>query len=290
MLSPIKLSVNQRLPFKFPQGITLYLKREDLLHPTISGNKFRKLKYNLIAAREQGINTLLTFGGAYSNHISAVAAAGSEYGFKTIGVIRGDELINKIQDNPTLTLAQENGMQLYFVSRTNYRHKSDLAFIAQLKQQFGEFYLLPEGGTNALAVQGCVEILTEEDREFFDVVCCAVGTGGTIAGVIESSNDKQKILGFSALKGNFLIDEIKQWTTRTHWDLCLDYHFGGYAKTTPELLTFIDVFQAKTHLEIEPIYTGKMLFGIFDLIKRGYFAKNSKILAIHTGGLQRNLK
>jgi 1-aminocyclopropane-1-carboxylate deaminase len=290
MLTPLLPSENQRLPFIFPQGIELYLKREDLLHPTISGNKFRKLKYNLIKARQQGLNTLLTFGGAYSNHIAAVAAAGNAYGFKTIGIIRGEEVIDKIQDNPTLKLAQQNGMQLNFINRTDYRQKSNSDFIEQLKHQFGEFYLLPEGGTNALAVQGCTEILTVEDRDFFDVACCAVGTGGTIAGIINSSDDGQKILGFPALKGDFLADEIKQWTTRKNWNLCLDYHFGGYAKTTPELLTFIQYFQAKTNIEIEPIYTGKMLFGIFDLIEKGYFPENSKILTIHTGGLQGNLK
>jgi 1-aminocyclopropane-1-carboxylate deaminase len=286
MLTPQKSSIKQRLPFTFSQGIELYLKREDLLHPSISGNKFRKLKYNLIEARQQGLHMLLTFGGAYSNHIAAVAAAGYECGFQTIGIIRGEELINKIQDNPTLKLAQANGMQLHFVSRSDYRRKSETDFIEQLKQQFGEFYLLPEGGTNALAVQGCTEILTEDDRQFFDMVCCVVGTGGTIAGVINSSRDEQKILGFPALKGDFLSEEIKQWTTRTNWDLYLDYHFGGYAKTTPELLQFIEYFQAETNIEIEPIYTGKMLFGIFDLIERGYFPANSKILAIHTGGLQ----
>lgn len=290
MLSPQQPSENQRLPFTFPQGIALYLKREDHLHPTISGNKFRKLKYNLIEARQQEINTLLTFGGAYSNHIAAVAAAGHACGFQTIGIIRGEELINKIQDNSKLKLAQANGMQLHFVSRSDYRHKSDVDFIEQLQQQFGEFYLLPEGGTNALAVQGCTEILTEEDRHFFDVVCCAVGTGGTIAGMIEASGDGQKILGFPTLKGDFLADEIKQWTARKNWDLCLNYHFGGYAKTTPQLLTFIEYFQAKTSIEIEPIYTGKMLFGIFDLIERSYFPANSQILAIHTGGLQGNFK
>ncbi len=288
MLIPQQSSENQKLSFTFPHGITLSIKREDQLHPTISGNKFRKLKYNLIAARQQGCNTLLTFGGAYSNHIAAVAAAGSEHGFKTIGMIRGEEIADKIQDNPTLKLAQAQGMQLHFVSRTDYRRKANSDFIEHLKQQFGEFYLIPEGGTNALAVQGCEEILTEQDKQDFDYICCAVGTGGTIAGMINASSKQQKILGFPALKGDFLAEEIKQWTTRTNWDLCLDYHFGGYAKTTPELLEFIQDFQTKTNIEIEPIYTGKMLFGILDLIERGYFPANSRILAIHTGGLQGN--
>lgn len=289
MLTPHQSSENKYLPFTFPLGITLTLKREDQLHPIISGNKFRKLKYNLIAARQQGYSTLLTFGGAYSNHIAAVAAAGHEYGFQTIGIIRGEELADKTQDNPTLKLAQTQGMQLHFVSRTDYRRKADRAFIEQLKQQFGEFYLIPEGGTNALAIQGCEEILTEQDKKDFDYICCAVGTGGTIAGIINPSSDQQKVLGFPALKGDFLFDEIKQWTTQSNWDLCLDYHFGGYAKTTPELLEFIQNFQKQTDIEIEPIYTGKMLFGIFDLIEQGYFPENSRILTIHTGGLQGNL-
>ncbi len=282
-------SENQHLPITFPQGIQLHLKRTDLIHPKISGNKFHKLKYNLIEAKEQGVTTLLTFGGAYSNHIAATAAAGHEYGFQTIGIIRGEELADKIQDNPTLRQAQTLGMQLHFISRSDYRRKADADFIEQLNSKFGSFYLIPEGGTNNLAVKGCEEILNEQDKQDFDYICCAVGTGGTIAGIINSSSDTQKILGFPALKGDFLFDEIRQWTTRSNWDLCLDYHFGGYAKTTPELLQFIQNFQQQTDIEIEPIYTGKMLFGIFDLIERGYFPANSKILAIHTGGLQGNL-
>ncbi len=284
-----QLSENHKISLVFPHGIQLHLKREDLLHPTISGNKFRKLKYNLIEAKNHGHTTLLTFGGAYSNHIAAVAAAGQEYGLKTIGIIRGEELSEKISDNPTLAQAQANGMQLHFINRTDYRRKTDADFIEALRSQFGDFYLIPEGGTNPLAVQGCEEILTESDRSDFDVICCAVGTGGTIAGIINSSGDQQKVLGFPALKGDFLFDEIRQWTTRTNWDLCLDYHFGGYAKTTSELLAFIQDFQNRTRIEIEPIYTGKMLFGIFDLIERGYFPPHCKILAIHTGGLQGNL-
>jgi len=283
---PIK---NTPLPVSQPNGSQLYLKRTDLVHPTISGNKFYKLQYNLIEARQQGFATLLTFGGAFSNHIAAVAAAGFELGFQTIGIIRGEELRDKIQENPTLKLAQAQGMQLYFVSRTDYRHKTTPEFIEQLQQQFGKFYLIPEGGTNQLAIKGCEEILTEQDKQDFDYICCAVGTGGTIAGIINSSHDQQKVLGFPVLKGDFLANEIKQWTTRNNWELCLNYHFGGYAKATPDLLEFIQIFQKKTSIEIEPIYTGKMLFGLFDLIEKGYFPANSRILAIHTGGLQGNL-
>lgn len=289
MLFGASNSVNQRLPILFGNNIQVFIKREDLLHTQISGNKFRKLKYNLMQAQKLGHTTLLTFGGAYSNHIAAVAAVGFEFGFSTIGVIRGEELADKINNNPTLSLAQKQGMQFRFISRTNYRHKTSPEFIKQLESEFGEFYLIPEGGTNHLAVQGCREILTEQDKQQFDYICCAVGTGGTIAGIIESSSNQQKVLGFPALKGDFLQADIAQWTQKTNWQLMPDYHCGGYAKTTPALLQFIANFKQKTNIEIEPIYTGKMLFGIFDLIEEGFFPANSQILAIHTGGLQGNL-
>lgn len=282
-------SVNEQLDIPFPNNISVFIKREDLLHPQISGNKFRKLKYNLHAARQLGYQSLLTFGGAYSNHIAAVAAAGDEFGFNTIGIIRGDELLGKINDNPTLRLAQQQGMRLVFISRADYRRKTEPNFIQALQNQFGEFYLIPEGGTNPLAVQGCTEILTAQDKQQFDYICCAVGTGGTIAGLIESSTDQQMVLGFPALKGDFLQAEIQQWTQKTNWELVPGYHWGGYAKTTPALLQFVQDFYGQNGIEIEPVYTGKMLFGIFDLIQQGYFPAHSQILVIHTGGLQGNL-
>ncbi len=289
MLSNVCNSFNEQLSIHFANNIRVFMKREDLLHPQISGNKFRKLKYNLHEAQKLGQKTLLTFGGAYSNHIAAVAASGHEFGFHTIGIIRGEELAAKINDNPTLALAQQQGMQLEFISRADYRHKAEPEFIQQLQQQFGQFYLIPEGGTNALAVQGCTEILTIDDKQQFDYVCCAVGTGGTITGIIESSTVQQTILGFPALKGDFLQTEIEKWTSKTNWKLIENYHFGGYAKATPELLQFVQEFKVQTGIDIEPIYTGKMLFGLFDLIEKGYFTANSQILAIHTGGLQGNL-
>ena len=178
-------------------SIKLVMKREDLIHPFISGNKYRKLKYNIKKAIEINSKSLLTFGGAFSNHIAAVASAGKEYGFNTIGVIRGEELEFKKDMNPTLQFAKNNGMQFKFVSREDYRHKTNNDFINKLKSEFGEFYLIPEGGTNDLAVKGCEEILQPPDLEF-DYICCAVGTGGTIAGLINSSKKHQKILGFPA--------------------------------------------------------------------------------------------
>jgi len=270
--------------------ISLFIKREDELHPFISGNKYRKLKYNLEEALNQKNETLITFGGAYSNHIAAMAAAGFEHNFKTIGVIRGDELANNleevIQKNATLKFASEHNMKFEFVSRSEYRTKTSVTFIRKLKEKFGDFYLIPEGGTNNLAVKGCEEILNEEDVKF-DIVCLAVGTGGTISGIINSSKNHQKVMGFPALKGDFLQHEINKYILKKeNWCLNTEYNFGGYAKITEELITFINKFKNETNIPIDPVYTGKMMFGIVDLVKKNYFKKGTKILVIHTGGLQ----
>ena len=273
------------LPLLREKGIQLYLKREDTIHPFISGNKYRKLKYNLLEAKKQGKDTLLTFGGAFSNHIAATAYAGREQGLQTIGVIRGEELVHKWQSNPTLKLAHEHGMRFHFVSRSDYRLKNEPSFLQNLKERFGEVYLLPEGGTNALAVKGCSEILTEEDATF-DYICSAAGTGGTAAGLIHASLPHQTVLAFPALKGNFLLDEIRTFVQHERWQLVTDYHFGGYAKVDQQLIAFINLFKHETGIPLDPIYTGKMLFGIFDLVKRDVFAPGTQILAIHTGGLQ----
>ncbi|WP_264552072.1 1-aminocyclopropane-1-carboxylate deaminase/D-cysteine desulfhydrase [Flavobacterium sp. N2038] len=276
---------NQPIHIHFPNSISLTIKREDLIHPFVSGNKFRKLKYNLLQAKAESKTTLLTFGGAFSNHIAAVAYAGKEQGFKTIGIIRGDELLDKIEENPTLKFAKENGMEFEFVSREEYRLKSEDSFIEKLKDKFGNFYLVPEGGTNDLAVKGCEEILTAEDS-VFNYVCCAVGTGGTISGLINSALPNQKILGFPALKGDFLKDEIRIFAKQDNWNLISDYHFGGYGKVNLELIEFINAFFEENKVPLDPIYTGKMVFGVIDLISKNYFPAHSKILLIHTGGLQ----
>ncbi|MBW8201671.1 pyridoxal-phosphate dependent enzyme [Flagellimonas abyssi] len=273
------------MPLLHEKGIDLYLKREDTIHPYISGNKYRKLKYNLLEAKKAGKQTLLTFGGAFSNHIAATAYAGYEQGLKTIGVIRGEELQDKWQNNPTLKLAYEHGMQFHFVSRTDYRLKNEASFLQKLKGTYGDIYILPEGGTNALAVKGCSEILTEEDAQF-DNICCAAGTGGTVAGLINAAQPHQTVWGFPALKGDFLNEEIRTFAHTDRWRLVTDYHFGGYAKVDQQLIEFINLFKSKTGIPLDPIYTGKMLFGIFDLVKRDVFVSGTRILAIHTGGLQ----
>lgn len=265
--------------------VELFIKREDLIHPLISGNKFRKLKYNLIQAKLENQSTLLTFGGAFSNHILAVAAAGYENNFKTIGVIRGEELIDKIAENPTLKKAHDLGMTFKFVSRTAYRNKNENSFILDLENEFGKFYLLPEGGTNGLAIKGCEEILTIED-DVFSHICCSIGTGGTISGIINASKNSQQIVGFPSLKGDFISNEISNFVNKSNWALASEYHFGGYGKISDELIRFINEFYLSYGVLLDPIYTGKMMFGIFDLIKNNYFPQGSKILAIHTGGIQ----
>ncbi|WP_291134883.1 1-aminocyclopropane-1-carboxylate deaminase/D-cysteine desulfhydrase [Flavobacterium sp. UBA7663] len=276
----------QEIEQYFPNNIQLFIKREDLLHPIISGNKFRKLKYNIEEAKRLNQTTLLTFGGAFSNHILAVAGAGAEFGFKTIGVIRGEELEDKISENPTLAKAQELGMQFYFVSRTAYRDKEEPSFISHLHEKYGDFYLVPEGGTNYLAIKGCEEILTSTDKECFTHIVCPVGTGGTISGLINSSTEKQQLIGFSSLKGAFLSEVIRNFVSKTNWSINDNYHFGGYGKVTSELIHFLNSFYSETTIPLDPVYTGKMVFGVLDLIKKGYFPENSKILMIHTGGLQ----
>ena len=285
-------SKNQQvfLPILEEKKVELFIKREDLIHPFVSGNKFRKLKYNLQEAKKLKKKALFTYGGAFSNHIVATAVAGKIAGFKTFGIIRGDELGKKLEEtleeNATLREAHNNGMKFQFVSREQYRQKSSFGFVEKMKNKWGDFYVIPEGGTNCLAVDGCEEILNKEDSKF-NYICSAVGTGGTISGLINASKKNQKIIGFPALKGNFLSEEIKKYVGRNkNWSLQKAYHFGGYAKHDEELITFINNFTAETGVLLDPVYTGKMLFGILDLIKKDEFTEGSKILAIHTGGIQ----
>jgi 1-aminocyclopropane-1-carboxylate deaminase len=285
-------SKNQQvfLPILEEKKVELFIKREYLIHPFVSGNKFRKLKYNLQEAKKLKKKALFTYGGAFSNHIVATAVAGKIAGFKTFGIIRGDELGKKLEEtleeNATLREAHNNGMKFQFVSREQYRQKSSFGFVEKMKNKWGDFYVIPEGGTNCLAVDGCEEILNKEDSKF-NYICSAVGTGGTISGLINASKKNQKIIGFPALKGNFLSEEIKKYVGRKkNWSLQKAYHFGGYAKHDEELITFINNFTAETGVLLDPVYTGKMLFGILDLIEKGDFSEGSKILAIHTGGIQ----
>ncbi len=279
-------------------NVTLYLKRDDLIHPQISGNKWRKLKYNLIAAHRQRQSTLLTFGGAYSSHLYAVAAAGREFGFRTVGVVRGEETLPL---NPTLQFATECGMSLHYLSREAYRQKTDALLIGTLKEKYGDFHLLPEGGSNGLAVKGVAEGVDEINIPWH-YLCCAAGTGGTLAGLVAGAAGKGQVIGFPALKGGgFLNNEARRllgefssvtgsaYAEPRNLQLQTSYHFGGYARTTPLLLQYIRQFESENGLQIEQVYTGKMLYGVDDLLGKGYFPAGSTVVAVHTGGLQGRL-
>lgn len=265
-------------------GVSISIKRLDLIHPHISGNKFFKLKYNIEYAMQHGDQQILTFGGAYSNHIAATAFAAHEFGLNSVGIIRGLELQSKPL-NPTLQTAHNFGMQFEFISREQYRHKEDIEYLNELKQRYPQAYIVPEGGTNALAIQGCGEILTPQDQDF-DLICCAVGTGGTITGLIEASHSQQHVLGFSALKGDFLKRDVARLTLKHNWSITDEFCCGGYAKTTPELLDFMQNFEAKYFIPLEQVYTAKMLYGLFKMIERGEINTQQKLLVIHSGGLQ----
>lgn len=278
-------------PETIRSGIRLLIKREDQNHPFLSGNKWWKLKYNLEAAQQHGHNTILTFGGAYSNHIYATAAAAYELGFQSIGVIRGEETLPL---NHTLAFAKSKGMQLHYVSREAYRHKNDVAFIQQVKDRFGDFYLIPEGGTNQLAIRGVQEFAHMLKAEIaFDYICLPVGTGGTIAGIISGLDEHHDIIGISVLKnGAFLSDEVSQllknFSGRVYgnWTIETSYHHGGYAKTNPQLLAFMDELTTHHKLPLDPVYTAKLMWGVQDMIARGKFRRGSTVLVLHTGGLQ----
>jgi 1-aminocyclopropane-1-carboxylate deaminase len=266
-------------------GVRVLIKREDLNHPFVSGNKWWKLKYNLEQAINVGHKTLLTFGGAYSNHIYATAAAAKESELASIGIIRGEETLPL---NQTLSFARDKGMELLYVTRENYRRKGDQDFLKELKDRFGDFYLIPEGGTNELAVQG-VEEFSKTLGNDFDFLCCAIGTGGTIAGLINGVPSDKKVIGFSVLKGgDFLAKEIKNLLQRDYsfWSIITDYHFGGYAKSNRLLNNFISQFESAHRIPLEHVYTAKLIFGIFDLVGKGYFKPGSTLLVLHSGGLQ----
>ncbi len=269
----------------FDHGIVVSVKRIDLVHPHIAGNKFYKLKYNLQAAREQGKTLLISFGGAYSNHIHALAHAAHEYGFQAIGIIRGQELAEQAL-NPTLQDAADLGMRFEFISRSDYRQKHTPEFLQAVLSRHPNAYIIPEGGCNDLAIQGCAEILSDADKRDFEVICCAVGTGGTLAGLINASAAQQRLIGYAALKTDHLSAEIMHMTHKRQWQVFSEEVFGGYGRFNAELLDFIANTQAHNDLPLDPIYTGKAFYRLSQHIAEGLFAPNSRILFIHTGGLQ----
>jgi 1-aminocyclopropane-1-carboxylate deaminase len=286
-------------PLFSAKDVRLFVKRDDLIHLYVSGNKWRKLKYNLEAFLNSGMEYLITVGGAYSNHVIATAAAGQAFGIKTIGIIRGDELDGN--SNDALRFAKDCGMELIFVSREEYKclhtEAGIMAFINKEKSKTKNpeyngskmadkgLFVLPEGGFNELAVKGCEEIVEDIDIPF-DYICCACGTGATQSGIIRKLKPGQQAIGFAVLHGEtFLEKEVSHYAGKNdNWSINFDYHFGGYAKTTIELNEFCGFFFERHDIIVEPIYTGKMFFGIYDLAKKGFFREGSTIIAVHTGG------
>ena len=268
------------------KDIQLFIKREDLIHPEISGNKFWKLFYNIQNYQNKNVKNplLITFGGAFSNHIAAVAKLGNLENLPTLGIIRGEELQNNWQENPTLKLANENGMQFRFVNRELYRNKENLIKI--LQEEFPESCIIPEGGSNDLAVKG-IQMMLNEDTKQFDYLCSAVGTGGTFAGICKFKTENQKALGFSVVNDDELSKRIENWCGTNDFEL-IEASFGGYGKINEDNIRFINEFWKKHKIPLDAIYTGKMMQILILFIEKDYFPKNSKILAFHTGGLQGN--
>lgn len=290
MLSPQNISLQPiNLPELISLGIDLRILRLDLIHPEISGNKWFKLKYNFEFAKQNGFKKILTFGGAYSNHIVATAAAGNYFGFESIGMIRGEPYEPL---NYSLSFATKCGMQLEYVSREVYKNKADKAFLKELQLRYPDAYIIPEGGANIFALQGCAEI-NDFIPDATDLISLSCGTGSTLAGILSAAKAHQKLFGFSALKGgDFLMNDVRHFLEDiniSNKNFCInsDYHFGGYAKCNQQLINFINDFYRKTSIPLDFIYTAKMMYGLIDLIMKGEI-KEKKIVAIHTGGLQGN--
>jgi 1-aminocyclopropane-1-carboxylate deaminase len=284
--SPVAELADDRLT---APGVRLLLKRDDLIHPRLPGNKWRKLKYNLVAAAEQKHDRLLTFGGAYSNHVRATAAAGAIFGFETVGVIRGEP---HAPLNPVLAGAQADGMRLTYLDRATYRAKRSPLMLERLRAEWGRFYLLPEGGSNGAAARGCTEIGAELASQVpeADLVCCPAGTGGTLAGLAAGLAPRARALGFAVLKGaGFLIEDVESLqreafgAVTANWSLELGFHFGGYARSDPELDRFAADFAARHGLELDRTYVARMLFGVFTMVADGRIPAGSTVVAVITG-------
>lgn len=268
-------------PLYKSKELSVWLKRDDMIHPFISGNKWRKLKYNLLRAQGEGKQQIVTFGGAWSNHLLATACAGATFGFSTVGLVRGEQV-----RNPVLDMCRLFGMELQFLDRGVYRERTTLW---KKLEQAPNNYLIDEGGMGQEAVRGCEEMV-DELQQVYNHIFCAAGTGTTAAGIARALDTKglgAQLHVVPVLKnGGFIRDEmITLGASMEQTVLHLDYHFGGYAKTKPELLDFVKDFSSKTGIMIEPTYTGKALYALHDLIKQNQFAPGSKILFLHTGGL-----
>lgn len=272
------------------KGITISILRLDKIHPVISGNKWFKLKYYLQDTKVKGYRNLLTFGGAYSNHIAATALAASLYQFNAIGIIRGEE--PKILSH-TLQEAKANGMQLQFVSREEY-NELKRSYKDTVIKQYPDYYVIPEGGYGALGVQGAADILQILDTSLFTHIVSAVGTGTTVAGLVRAALPHQQVIGISAMKNNNALEVeintlLNQPNLPDNFTINHDYHFGGYAKHTADLLCWMNDFFSSTKIPLDFVYTAKAMYGVNDMISNNYFPPESSILMIHTGGLQGNI-
>ena len=272
-------------PLYQAKNVRVFIKRLDQINSDISGNKYFKLKYNIIYALDNSFDKIITFGGAFSNHLLATSIITRKYNLKSYGIVRGEQH-DKI--NPILKQCLDNGMKLYYISRADYKLKEKAEFVINLLKKINNIYIIPEGGTNDLAVKGTQEILSKEDN--YKYICCCVGTGGTISGVINSSSESQKIIGFSSLKGVTEFNTIiNNYTNKNNWNILDDYCFNGFAKINNQLISFINTFDLKHNIPLDAIYTGKMVYGIHEMIRKNLFSSNSSILIIHSGGLSGNL-
>jgi 1-aminocyclopropane-1-carboxylate deaminase len=264
-------------------GVQVSVLNEYQNHPHVAGNKWWKLRDNITKAADHPSKTMITFGGAYSNHIYATAAACNEAGLQSIGIIRGETVVNK-----TLSFARAQGMKLEFVSRGDYQKKTSVDFNDWLTAKFGEHYLVPEGGTNEYAVNACKDWGRKLLSIDFDSVYVAVGTVGTVAGLIKGINSEREVIGVPVLKNDGHVEQaiMELIGNADNWKLLNEYHFGGYAKAPQELKDYCQWFRSQFNITIEPVYTGKLFRAVFDQIKKGQIRRGSKILVIHTGGLQ----
>jgi len=265
--------------------LNVFIKRDDLIHPQISGNKWRKLKYNLIEAKRSDKKLLISFGGAYSNHIHALASACQLYKFETLGIIRGEF----DPDNPTLKHAKAAGMTLKFISRIDYKKRHELEYLKSIEQQYPQSMIIPEGGSNAHAMKGVKELVSEIPSANADYIICPCGSGGTTAGLLSAITKNQTVVSIAVLKNaEYLIEDILKLsqTTDENLDFVTQYHQGGYGKITPQLLDFIKQFYQSHKIQLEPVYSGKMMYAFYDLVRNDYFKPGSSITLIHTGGLQ----
>lgn len=277
-------NIRLNIPLLENKGYEIFMKREDLIHPIISGNKFRKLKYNIEEIKNKKLK-LVTFGGAFSNHLLAVAYISKIEKIKAIGIVRGEELHN-FKLNPTLKKCIDYGMKLKFVSRDEYRLRHEKKYLEKLISKHSNAYIIPEGGTNEFGVKGCEEILNSNDIDYFDTICVPVGSGGTISGIINSSSSKQKILGFSSLKKSNIRVQINKFVNKNNYKIIDENYFGGYAKFNSQLVDFINEFYYNHEIKLDPIYNSKMIFRILNDLRSNKWNYGKKILLINTGGLQ----